>query len=97
MINKFYHHLWGVIHLAALNYKKDDTKKEDIINFYKSLAPILGCRTCQEHYIGFMIDNPPNFEDLFGWSVDLHNSVNESRGDRVFTRIETMEYWTRGC
>jgi len=45
------------------------------------------------HYKQFMIDNPPDFNDLFGWTVDLHNSVNEMRGESTYTRQLSLDFW----
>ena len=45
------------------------------------------------HYKQFMIDNPPDFNDLFGWTVNLHNSINEMRGETTYTHEESLKYW----
>lgn len=89
----YYHHLWAVIHLSALNYDKNVDSKEEYTNFYSSLCSTLGCKDCMVHYKQFMIDNPPDFNDLFGWTVDLHNSINEMRGETTYTHEESLKYW----
>ena len=89
---KFFSHVWAVIHLAALNYKRA-SQQEDYINFYNSLADILGCPSCIDDYKNFIKTKPPNFRDLFGWTVELHNHVNTRRGEPTYTREESFEYW----
>ena len=91
---KYYSHMWAVIHLAALNFNKNVDNESEYKNFYNSLSTTLGCDECIIHYKRFMIENPPDFTDLFGWTVDLHNSVNEMRGEPAFNKEESLKYWT---
>lgn len=90
---KYYSHLWAVIHLSGLNFNKNSDSEIEYTNFYSSICNILGCDKCIIHYKQFMIDTPPDFDDLFGWTVKLHNSVNDMRGDPTFTREESLKYW----
>lgn len=90
---KYYSHMWAVIHLSALNYDKKVDSEEEYTNFYSGLCCTLGCKDCMVHYKQFMIDNPPDFNDLFGWTVDLHNSVNEMRGESTYTRQLSLDFW----
>ena len=92
---KYYSHMWAVIHLAALNYDKNSGKESEYTDFYTSLCNTLGCEECIVHYKHFMINNPPDFTDLFGWTVELHNSVNEMRGEPTFTKEESLTYWLK--
>lgn len=94
MISTYYSHLWAVIHLAALNFDEASNDKNEYTKFYESLSTTLGCELCTEHYKKFMLDNPPDFTDLFGWTVELHNSVNEMRGEPTFTRETSFKYWS---
>jgi hypothetical protein len=93
MISTYYSHLWAVIHLAALNFDEASNDKNEYTKFYSSLSTTLGCEKCIIHYNKFIEDNPPDFTDLFGWTVKLHNSVNQTRGDPTFTREESLKYW----
>ena len=79
--------------MAALNFDEVSDNKNEYTKFYDSLSTTLGCEKCIIHYKKFMIDNPPDFTDLFGWTVKLHNSVNEMRGESTFTREESLNYW----
>jgi hypothetical protein len=42
--------------------------------------------------IGPSLDNR---KDLFRWTVDLHNEVNEMLGKRKYTETEVIDYYTR--
>jgi hypothetical protein len=92
-MKNYYTHLWAVIHLAALNYKQQTSNKDDYIKFYTSLSSTMNCQICIDHYVKFIEDNPIDFNDLFGWTVKLHNSVNQARGEALFTREESLQYW----
>jgi len=93
MDRRYYNHLWAVIHLSALNYDETFADKNQYTQFYNSLSCTLGCATCIDHYRKFITENPPDFEDIFGWTVKLHNSVNETIGGPIFTREECLKYW----
>lgn len=90
-----YKHLWAVIHLAALNFRKGVTDENEYTKFYMSLGSTMNCQKCITHYNNFIQDNPIDFDDLFGWTVKLHNSVNQTRGEAVFTREESLQYWIK--
>jgi hypothetical protein len=88
---KFLSHVWAVIHLSAFNYRSG--QEEEYKNFYNHLGNILGCTSCIDDYKNFIKMNPPDFGDLFGWTVKLHNHVNTIRGEPTYTRKESFEYW----
>jgi hypothetical protein len=92
-MKNYYNHLWAVIHITALNFDKDNSNETDYKAFYTSIGRTMPCQQCVEHYVKFVHDNPIDFEDLFGWTVNLHNSVNQTRGEAVFTREESLQYW----
>lgn len=88
---KFFFHVWAVIHLSAMNYRPG--QEEEYKNFYNHLVDILGCKKCIDDCKKFMETNPLDFDDLFGWTVKLHNHVNVTRGEPTYTRRESLEYW----
>lgn len=85
--------MWAVIHLAAFNYREGQEK--EYVDFYKHLADILVCENCIKDYKDFMENNPPDFNDLFGWTVKLHNHVNTLREKPTYTRKESFQYWRK--
>jgi hypothetical protein len=78
---------WSFIHYTALGYP-DNPTDEDKINykiFYYNLPNTLPCLKCalnfKENLQNLSIDNSLNSrEDLFKWTVDIHNMVNNELG-----------------
>lgn len=76
---------WHFIHMVALSYPymaSEETKKK-YYDFYESLGHTLPCGTCAKHYKEKFEANPPRLEnrnELFRWTVDIHNSVNKDIG-----------------
>jgi hypothetical protein len=76
---------WHFIHMVALSYPymaSEETKKK-YYDFYESLGHTLPCGTCAQHYKKKFEANPPRMEnrnELFRWTVDIHNSVNKDIG-----------------
>jgi len=91
----YYSHVWAVIHGSALRYVKGVSGEMQYERFYTSLAHTLECPVCIGHYIKFIHKHPPDFSDLFGWTVKLHNSVNERIGKPILTREEAFEIWSK--
>jgi hypothetical protein len=80
--NKWGKQAWHFIHMVALAYPIEPTEeeKEQYMQFFKSLGNILPCAICARHYTDKINQNPPNLtnrEELFKWTVDIHNSVNK--------------------
>lgn len=93
---------WHTIHIAALGYPREPTytDKKAMKDFFESLKTIIPCPVCRTHYVSHMgklpitasLDSRP---DLFRWTVDLHNDVNEMLGKRKYTETEVIDYYTR--
>lgn len=92
----YYSHMWAVIHMAALNFTKGVSGEMQYTRFYTSLVHTLKCPKCIHHYMKFINESPPDFSDLFGWTVKLHNSVNERIGKSILTREEAYDIWSKG-
>lgn len=78
---------WATIHFAALGYPDTPTPQDraDYETFYKNLHKILPCIKCAEHYKQHLIALPmtnalQNSEELFAWTVMMHNKVNKDLG-----------------
>jgi len=85
--NKWGRQAWHFIHMVALSYPPEEvlTKeiKEKYYNFFESLGYTLPCPYCSLHFREKFKKNPPplnNREELFRWTVDMHNSVNKDNG-----------------
>jgi len=80
-------HFWRVIHLTSLGYPNEPTEDEKTSyrSFFMNLGHILPCPKCRRNYkrhldtlpIQFFLDNR---NQLFKWTVHLHNIVNKETG-----------------
>jgi len=81
---------WNTMHIVTLGYSHAPSKEEqDAANqFFQSLAYVIPCPVCKEHYAGFIQKSPPavkNRNELINWIFELHNNVNEQLGKRKIT------------
>ena len=90
---------WMTIHITALGYpsKPTYTEKRSAKQFFESLANLIPCPVCREHYKQHITKNPilphlDNRSDLFKWTVDLHNAVNETLNKPKWTVEESLAY-----
>jgi len=93
---------WHTIHVAALGYSQEPnySEKKAMKEFFESLQILIPCPICRDHYKSHMAKMPigpslDNRKDLFRWTVDLHNEVNEMLGKRKYTETEIIQYYTR--
>jgi hypothetical protein len=93
---------WHTIHIAALGYPQTPTytDKKAAKEFYESLQVLIPCPVCRDHYISHMAKLPigPSLDskkDLFRWTVQLHNEVNEMLKKRKYSETEVIQYYTR--
>jgi hypothetical protein len=93
---------WLTIHITALAYAKKPSyaEKKAAKEFFESLQFILPCPICREHLKDHLQKFPitPHLdrrEDLFKWTVMLHNEVNKSLNKAQFTEIEALMYIKR--
>ena len=93
---------WHTIHIAAMGYPQEPTysDKKATKEFYESLQTVIPCPICREHYKSHLVKMPigpslDNRKDLFQWTLDLHNEVNEMLGKRRYTETEVIQYYTR--
>lgn len=91
---------WTFIHYVAAGYPKHPTSQDadEYRRFFSGLGYVLPCQACRNHLHEHMRNNPPDAalaagrDDLFAWTVRLHNVVNETLGK---TRVspESMAHW----
>ena len=93
---------WLVIHITALAYPQKPSygEKKAAKEFYESLQFTLPCPMCRHHLKDHLIKYPitPHLdrrEDLFKWTVMLHNEVNKSLNKPSMTEIEALLYIKR--
>lgn len=93
---------WHTIHIVALGYPKSPSysDKKAAKEFYESLVFLIPCPVCREHYATHLQKSPlvPHLdrrEDLFKWTVQLHNEVNASLGKPRITEAEALLFYRR--
>lgn len=78
-------HMWASIHFIALGYpdKPSESEKNDYKSFFENIYKVLPCNTCSNHLKTTLQTQLPlsakslsNKDNLFKWTVDLHNIVN---------------------
>jgi len=93
---------WHTIHITALGYPSNPNygQKKAAKEFYESLAFLIPCPVCREHYETHLQKNPltPHLDrrdDLFRWTVNLHNEVNTTLGKPRLLETEVIQYYRR--
>ena len=84
--------LWLFLHTIAINYPKEPTAidKKNMYNFLSSLTTIIPCEKCRLNYIKHINELPisshlDNRNDLFQWTVEMHNMVNKELNKPIMT------------
>jgi hypothetical protein len=93
---------WHTIHIVALGYSATPnyTDKKSAKDFYESLAFLIPCPVCKEHYKENLQKNPitpylDSRKDLIQWTIDIHNTVNIQLGKPTWTLSEVLHYYER--
>ena len=93
---------WHTIHIFALGYPQNPSyaHKRSAKEFYESLSFLIPCPVCREHYQTHLQKMPltPHLdrrEDLFKWTVELHNEVNKILGKPRLLESEVIYYYRR--
>lgn len=95
-------HLWFSIHFIALKYPSDPTEehKKNYKEFFENLKMVLPCSRCREHYTEHLGIKPLTEDvlssqlNLFFWTVDIHNLVNESLEKKTWSHEEALEFYS---
>ncbi len=93
---------WHTIHIVALGYPKSPsyTEKKCAKDFYESLAFLLPCTVCRDHYQEHIKQNPitpflDTRNDLLKWTIMIHNKVNKMLKKPEWTEEEILRYYER--
>lgn len=83
---------WRTIHVVAMGYPSNPSAevKKQYEHFFKSLETVIPCAICAHGYAAIVKDNPVgqamgNPEDLYNWTVLVHNKVSEKLGKPPMT------------
>jgi hypothetical protein len=87
---------WHFIHMVALSYPENptDEDKKNYRKFFKSLEHTLPCPICSDHFRENMEKIPINLdsrENLFRWTVDMHNEVNIKNKKTIISYERAIE------
>jgi hypothetical protein len=90
------------MHIVALGYPSNPTysDKKAAKDFFESLQFLIPCPICREHYSKFLQEQAispflDRRQDLFRWTVDLHNNVNQSLNKPRVSEQEAIAYYSR--
>ena len=93
---------WHTMHICALGYplKPAYGHKKAAKEFFEALAFLIPCPICRDHYTEFLKQMPitpflDSRDDLFKWTVALHNNVNKTLGKPQFTELESIDFYRR--
>ena len=93
---------WHTMHIVALGYSKNPTytDKKCAKEFYESLAFLLPCSICREHYKEYLQEKPistflDSRTDLIKWTIQNHNKVNKMLGKPEWTLEEVLSYYEK--
>jgi hypothetical protein len=94
---KFGPYYWGTLHLACL-YAADTGAVKALVDSYTRTLP---CPACRIHFDQVLQEFPfphdGTRQDIFAWSVKVHNIVNARLGKPQVTIDEALDFWTSGC
>lgn len=91
---------WAFIHLTAMA-ESDDFDKSRLIfykRFFEVLQELLPCEKCRMHLKQNMsklkdIEKIKSKKELFDWTTDLHNKVNEITNKNILSNKDAYNYW----
>lgn len=93
---------WHTMHITALGYPQNPSyaHKRAAKEFFESFTQLLPCPQCREHYAKMLQAMPisPHLdrrEDLFRWTVAIHNEVNVRLGKQRILETEAIAFYRR--
>ena len=92
-------YFWSVIHMTALSANEgiSPEKKEAYTRFFEAMPDVLPCSMCGKHLKDNLQLLPVDTDDMFRWSVDLHNLVNSQLNKPEVPYEKAYRYWSARC
>jgi hypothetical protein len=92
-------YFWSVIHMTALSASENITaeKRDAYVRFFESMPDVLPCAMCGKHLKENLQVLPVDTDDMFKWSVDLHNLVNSQLNKPEVPYDKAYNYWSARC
>lgn len=96
-------YFWTCMHLTAVGYPETPSsqEREDYKAFFLGFGKILPCSKCRGNFARHCEELPIELymfgrQQLFDWTVRLHNIVNGDLGKPKWTYEEAWQYYTKG-
>jgi|LauGreDrversion2_5_1035112.scaffolds.fasta_scaffold101618_2 hypothetical protein len=93
--------MWAMIHLICIYAPEtiDANVRNTYYMFFSMMPYVLPCEKCRDHWLEHISKYPieqslDTREDLFKWSVNMHNLVNVSIGKPEISYSRAFEHWT---
>ena len=89
---------WLFLHTITFNYPNNPSieDKKNFHQFFDSLKYTIPCPLCKEHYKENLKKNPIKLnskEELIEWLFDIHNTVNESKGTKIYSHEDLYDIY----
>jgi hypothetical protein len=90
---------WYIFHMLSLQYIEEE--QEYYEKFFESFKYILPCEKCLRHYQiqtsrpDLQISKHMNSEDIFAFTIRLHNNVNSQNRKKIWTVEEARSYYEK--
>ena len=90
---------WYKFHKKAIEYPRNPSVYDinNVINYYHNIfLRYIGCKKCVRDYTRILIKYPIRTKtnnELFNWSVNIHNIINAKLGKRQMNYDEARQYW----
>jgi len=100
--NHYGPYFWATIHFICLGAPAPNNLTEEqrrgFIYFFNNLHYVIPCASCGEHLKNNMmkiksIEEALSSGDLFNWSVDLHNMVNQMLSKPEVSYEDAYMFW----
>lgn len=90
------------MHICALGYPLKPTygHKKAAKEFFEAFQFLIPCPICREHYAAFLQEQAispflDRRDDLFRWTVDVHNKVNAKLNKPRLSERDAIAYYSR--
>lgn len=99
--NHFGPYFWATIHFICLGASDNltDEQKNGYIQFFNNMHYVIPCSSCGDHLQENFKKIKPieiavaSSDELFKWSVDLHNVVNDMLSKPRMTHEDAYKFW----
>jgi hypothetical protein len=83
--------VWKWVHMDALTHLTG----EEIPGWIEKIAMSVSCGDCRNSFRTWVKDHPPRWNELFTWTVELHNYVNKKLGKPEWDLAQAFNHYSR--